>query len=102
MINRENKLGVLMCYEPFKFFHSPCVSFYLSVSELCCAFLAMLSSFLYFVTDPDSDISLFAKRTVKDVKLPPPFVTQIAQSIQVCIFLMARMGFKLQLHLSFC
>ncbi|KAK9071671.1 hypothetical protein SSX86_008100 [Deinandra increscens subsp. villosa] len=31
----------------------------------------------------DSDISLFAKRTVKDLKLPPPFVTQIAQSIQI-------------------
>ncbi|GFQ03953.1 chromatin structure-remodeling complex protein bsh, partial [Phtheirospermum japonicum] len=32
--------------------------------------------------DPDSEVVVFAKRTVKDLKLPPAFVTQIAQSIQ--------------------
>ncbi|XP_047334670.1 chromatin structure-remodeling complex protein BSH [Impatiens glandulifera] len=32
--------------------------------------------------DPDSEVVIFAKRTVKDLKLPPAFVTQIAQSIQ--------------------
>ncbi|KAI3686968.1 hypothetical protein L1987_80658 [Smallanthus sonchifolius] len=39
-------------------------------------------TFTWNPSDPDSDVSLFAKRTVKDLKLPPPFVTQIAQSIQ--------------------
>ena len=33
--------------------------------------------------DPDSEVVVFAKRTVKDLKLPPAFITQIAQSIQV-------------------
>ncbi|KAK3005888.1 hypothetical protein RJ639_017788 [Escallonia herrerae] len=33
--------------------------------------------------DPDSEVVVFAKRTVKDLKLPPAFVTQIVQSIQV-------------------
>lgn len=33
--------------------------------------------------DPDSEVVLFAKRTVKDLKLPPAFITQIASSIQV-------------------
>ncbi|KAM7255025.1 hypothetical protein ACFE04_020266 [Oxalis oulophora] len=32
--------------------------------------------------DPDSEVVIFAKRTVKDLKLPPAFITQIAQSIQ--------------------
>ncbi|KAJ0980039.1 hypothetical protein J5N97_015513 [Dioscorea zingiberensis] len=32
--------------------------------------------------DPDSEVANFAKRTVKDLKLPPSFMTQIAQSIQ--------------------
>ncbi|KAJ3704548.1 hypothetical protein LUZ61_008253 [Rhynchospora tenuis] len=32
--------------------------------------------------DPDSEVLTFAKRTVKDLKLPPTFVTQISQSIQ--------------------
>eukprot|EP00261_Vitis_vinifera_P034585 XP_019075828.1 PREDICTED: chromatin structure-remodeling complex protein BSH isoform X2 [Vitis vinifera] len=31
---------------------------------------------------PDSEVVVFAKRTVKDLKLPPAFITQIAQSIQ--------------------
>jgi len=35
------------------------------------------------IIDPDSEVVVFAKRTVKDLKLPPAFVTQIAQSIQV-------------------
>lgn len=38
--------------------------------------------------DPDSEVVVFAKRTVKDLKLPPAFVMQIAQSIQV-FFLLA-------------
>lgn len=33
--------------------------------------------------DPDSEVVVFAKRTVRDLKLPPQFITQIAQSIQV-------------------
>jgi SWI/SNF-related matrix-associated actin-dependent regulator of chromatin subfamily B protein 1 len=37
---------------------------------------------MMMIVDPDSEIVVFAKRTVKDLKLPPPFVTQIAQSIQ--------------------
>nr|XP_043608828.1 chromatin structure-remodeling complex protein BSH [Erigeron canadensis]XP_043608829.1 chromatin structure-remodeling complex protein BSH [Erigeron canadensis] len=39
-------------------------------------------TFTWNNSDPDSEISLFAKRTVKDLKLPPAFLTQIAQSIQ--------------------
>lgn len=39
-------------------------------------------AFTWNPSDPDSEIVLFAKRTVKDLKLPPAFVTQIAQSIQ--------------------
>nr|KAJ0202044.1 hypothetical protein LSAT_V11C600342370 [Lactuca sativa] len=39
-------------------------------------------TFTWNPSDPDSDVILFAKRTVKDLKLPPAFVTQIAQSIQ--------------------
>ena len=35
------------------------------------------------IIDPDSEVVIFAKRTVKDLKLPPAFITQIAQSIQV-------------------
>lgn len=37
---------------------------------------------VWCIIDPDSEVVVFAKRTVKDLKLPPPFVTQIAQSIQ--------------------
>ncbi|KAF6167240.1 hypothetical protein GIB67_029878 [Kingdonia uniflora] len=37
---------------------------------------------VFTVTDPDSEVVVFAKRTVKDLKLPQAFVTQIAQSIQ--------------------
>jgi hypothetical protein len=33
--------------------------------------------------DPDSEVAVFAKRTVRDLKLPPAFITQIASSIQV-------------------
>ncbi|KAI5415409.1 chromatin structure-remodeling complex protein BSH isoform X2 [Lathyrus oleraceus] len=39
-------------------------------------------AFTWNPSDPDSEVVVFAKRTVKDLKLPPPFVTQIAQSIQ--------------------
>ncbi|KAK4438377.1 Chromatin structure-remodeling complex protein BSH [Sesamum alatum] len=39
-------------------------------------------AFIWNPSDPDSEIVVFAKRTVKDLKLPPAFVTQIAQSIQ--------------------
>uniref|UniRef100_A0A803M5E3 Bushy growth protein n=1 Tax=Chenopodium quinoa TaxID=63459 RepID=A0A803M5E3_CHEQI len=31
---------------------------------------------------PDSEVAVFAKKTVKDLKLPTGFITQIAQSIQ--------------------
>ncbi|WJX41119.1 hypothetical protein P8452_28522 [Trifolium repens] len=34
------------------------------------------------IADPDSEVVVFAQRTVKDLKLPPHFVTQISQSIQ--------------------
>ncbi|KAL5149249.1 Chromatin structure-remodeling complex protein BSH [Glycine soja] len=39
-------------------------------------------AFTWNPSDPDSEVVVFAKRTVKDLKLPPAFVTQIAQSIQ--------------------
>ncbi|GAV63382.1 SNF5 domain-containing protein [Cephalotus follicularis] len=39
-------------------------------------------AFTWNPCDPDSEVVIFAKRTVKDLKLPPPFITQIAQSIQ--------------------
>ncbi|XP_074307381.1 chromatin structure-remodeling complex protein BSH isoform X2 [Silene latifolia] len=39
-------------------------------------------AFTWNPSDPDSEIVVFAKRTAKDLKLPPGFVTQIAQSIQ--------------------
>ncbi|XP_061361567.1 chromatin structure-remodeling complex protein BSH isoform X2 [Gastrolobium bilobum] len=39
-------------------------------------------AFTWNPCDPDSEVVVFAKRTVKDLKLPPAFVTQIAQSIQ--------------------
>lgn len=48
--------------------------------------LFLFIHYLWFysnVVDPDSEVVVFAKRTVKDLKLPPAFVTQIAQSIQV-------------------
>lgn len=44
-------------------------------------FSSSSSSIASFV-DPDSEIVVFAKRTVKDMKLPPVFVTHIASSIQ--------------------
>ncbi|KAL7119685.1 hypothetical protein ACP275_02G077600 [Erythranthe tilingii] len=39
-------------------------------------------AFTWNPSDPDSEVALFAKRTAKDSKLPPAFITQIAQSIQ--------------------
>ena len=39
-------------------------------------------AFTWNPSDPDSEVVVFAKRTVKDLKLPPSFITQIAQSIQ--------------------
>ncbi|CAN0891215.1 Chromatin structure-remodeling complex protein BSH [Linum grandiflorum] len=39
-------------------------------------------AFTWNPSDPDSEVVVFAKRTVKDLKLPPSFVTQIAHSIQ--------------------
>lgn len=39
-------------------------------------------AFIWNPSDPESEVVVFAKRTVKDLKLPPAFVTQIAQSIQ--------------------
>ncbi|XP_028075137.1 chromatin structure-remodeling complex protein BSH-like isoform X3 [Camellia sinensis] len=39
-------------------------------------------AFTWNPSDPDSEVVVFARRTVKDLKLPPAFVTQIAQSIQ--------------------
>ncbi|KAL5537364.1 hypothetical protein UlMin_045410 [Ulmus minor] len=39
-------------------------------------------AFTWNPADPDSEVVLFAKRTVKDLKLPPVFVTHIASSIQ--------------------
>ncbi|KAI4364528.1 hypothetical protein MLD38_020606 [Melastoma candidum] len=38
--------------------------------------------FTWNPADPDSEVVVFAKRTVKDLQLPPAFITQIAQSIQ--------------------
>ncbi|KAI3980879.1 hypothetical protein MKX01_025444 [Papaver californicum] len=39
-------------------------------------------SFTWNPTEPDSEVVLFAKRTVKDLKLPPALINQISQSIQ--------------------
>lgn len=39
-------------------------------------------AFTWNPTDPDSEVANFSKRTVKDLKLPPAFMTQITQSIQ--------------------
>ncbi|KAK9289273.1 hypothetical protein L1049_017749 [Liquidambar formosana] len=44
--------------------------------------LRFRDAFTWNPTDPDSEVVVFAKRTVKDLKLPPAFITQIAQSIQ--------------------
>ncbi|PKA54614.1 Chromatin structure-remodeling complex protein BSH [Apostasia shenzhenica] len=38
-------------------------------------------SFTWNSSDPDSEVANFAKRTVKDLKLPPTFISQICQSI---------------------
>ncbi|KAL5182729.1 Chromatin structure-remodeling complex protein BSH [Glycine soja] len=40
-------------------------------------------AFTWNPSDPDSEVVVFAKRTAKDLKLPPAFVAQIAQSIQL-------------------
>lgn len=50
----------------------------LTFSFLCNGYLTYL-----YIIDPDSEVVIFAKKTVKDLKLPPAFITQIAQSIQV-------------------
>lgn len=47
--------------------------------------LELKLNLLFLGVDPDSEVVVFAKRTVKDLKLPPAFITQIAQSIQVSI-----------------
>ncbi|KAL0364987.1 UNVERIFIED_CONTAM: Chromatin structure-remodeling complex protein BSH [Sesamum angustifolium] len=47
-------------------------------------------AFIWNPSDADSEIVVFAKRTVKDLKLPPAFVTQIAQSIQPAIAIAIR------------
>ncbi|KAE8077164.1 hypothetical protein FH972_015754 [Carpinus fangiana] len=39
-------------------------------------------AFTWNPSDPDSEVAVFAKRTVRDLKLPPAFITQIASSIQ--------------------
>ncbi|XP_072975625.1 chromatin structure-remodeling complex protein BSH isoform X2 [Typha angustifolia] len=39
-------------------------------------------AFTWNPDDPDSEVVSFSKRTVKDLKLPPTFMTHIAQSIQ--------------------
>ncbi|KAI9196692.1 hypothetical protein LWI28_026139 [Acer negundo] len=39
-------------------------------------------AFTWNPSDPDSEVVVFAKKTVRDLKLPPQFTTQIAQSIQ--------------------
>ncbi|GJV51566.1 chromatin structure-remodeling complex protein BSH [Tanacetum coccineum] len=46
-------------------------------------------TFTWNPTDPESDVTMFAKRTVRDLKLPPTFVAPIYQSIQVNILLVA-------------
>ena len=47
-------------------------------------FNSMITCFVNVIyIDPDSEVVVFAKRTVKDLKLPPAFITQIASSIQV-------------------
>ncbi|CAA6663672.1 unnamed protein product [Spirodela intermedia] len=39
-------------------------------------------AFTWNPSDPDSEVISFAKRTIKDLKLPPTFITHVAQSIQ--------------------
>ncbi|XXG84719.1 hypothetical protein AAC387_Pa10g2176 [Persea americana] len=39
-------------------------------------------AFSWNPSDPDSEVFMFAKRTVKDLKLPPTFISQIVHSIQ--------------------
>lgn len=39
-------------------------------------------AFTWNPTDPDTEVMNFAKRTTRELKLPPSFVTQISQSIQ--------------------
>lgn len=44
----------------------------------------MIPFFCDLDKDADNEIAIFARRTVKDLKLPPAFFSQISQSIQVC------------------
>uniref|UniRef100_A0A1D1XUZ8 Chromatin structure-remodeling complex protein BSH n=1 Tax=Anthurium amnicola TaxID=1678845 RepID=A0A1D1XUZ8_9ARAE len=44
--------------------------------------LRFKDAFTWNPSDPDSEVINFAKRTVKDLRLPPTFITHIAQSIQ--------------------
>ncbi|XP_020267508.1 chromatin structure-remodeling complex protein BSH isoform X2 [Asparagus officinalis] len=43
-------------------------------------------AFTWNINDPDSEVINFSRRTVKDLKLPPAFMTQITQSIQLAEF----------------
>ncbi|KAK7282090.1 hypothetical protein RIF29_10624 [Crotalaria pallida] len=55
-------------------------------------------SFTWNPSDPNSEVVAFAKRTIKDLKLPPGFVTQIAQSIQnVVVPRVCHLALKLKL-----
>ncbi|KAF7145537.1 hypothetical protein RHSIM_Rhsim04G0168300 [Rhododendron simsii] len=45
-----------------------------------------------YIIDPDSEVVIFAKKTVKDLKLPPAFITQIAQSIQRLVIIKQNYG----------
>ncbi|XP_021294347.1 chromatin structure-remodeling complex protein BSH isoform X2 [Herrania umbratica] len=43
-------------------------------------------AFTWNPNDPDSEVVMFARRTVKDLKLAPGFIPQIVQSIQLADF----------------
>lgn len=51
-----------------------------NVYDVC---IAVINNFYVTFADPDSEVTNFAKRTVKDLKLPSTFVAHISQSIQV-------------------
>ncbi|KAF9673236.1 hypothetical protein SADUNF_Sadunf10G0003400 [Salix dunnii] len=52
-------------------------------------------AFTWNPIDPDSEITIFAKRTVKDLKLPPPFIMHIVQSIQdFALFLRSQLDLR--------
>lgn len=44
--------------------------------------LRLKDAFTWNVNDPDSEIHLFARRTIKDLKYPGSFITPVVQSIQ--------------------